>query len=172
METSVDNNPNPGKARGRPKGSSRYKELDQPLLRKIAEMMEADAALTKTAAIKRLIGNENNAGLHRLQEKFARYGEFHRSAIREAKHERDRQAFAAKLEECVLAWRGAEKLFAQAILSPKGQAMVQGAHALAFTVGGCLVGVRESMRHYLVDDFTRRVQETQRKLGPWGQIGR
>jgi hypothetical protein len=187
---------------GRPKGSSRYSETDPPLLRKMAEMMVEEADLTKTAAIKQFIRLNDTAGLHRLQGKFARDGERLLAEAREARRERIKQARAAELESAMKralqGWKDAEAVFARALISPSGQAIVRNVQALGIAInhraarltesGGVLqlVGdwarrpgqsrvmqqMREIQRLMQTDDFTKRVQEVQRALGAWGQVGR
>lgn len=55
--------------RGRPKGSSRYSETDERLMQKVVNEMALNKLLTKTAAIRRVIGGNDQACIHRLQAK-------------------------------------------------------------------------------------------------------
>ena len=72
MELSMSGETGVRRKRGRRPGSSPYSASDPALLNKVVERMAARPGLTKTAAIKELIGVHKPADLHRLQEKFAR----------------------------------------------------------------------------------------------------
>jgi hypothetical protein len=71
QEFSVTESTTPRKP-GRPKGSSRLNQGDALLCRQVAEEVLQNGSLTNRAAILKVIGSQNPAGLRRLQGKFRR----------------------------------------------------------------------------------------------------
>ena len=145
------------RGRGRPKGSSSHQIQDAALLRKVAEMMEDDSDLTKTAAIKRLIGVDKPSDLHRLQEKFKSDGEQLRSDVRAARQRQlDQQArWAETIEQIQQFARGVS----DAMDSPKGQETLR-------NIQGVIVGIRDGIEA-LAERMIGPIAEIQGALAKW-----
>lgn len=81
---------------GRPKGSSRLNQSDALLCQQVAEVVLQNGSLTNRAAILKVIGSENPAGLRRLQGKFRREEMVAAAKARAAAAEQARQAAAQR----------------------------------------------------------------------------
>jgi hypothetical protein len=103
QELSVTESTPPRKP-GRPKGSSRLNQTDALLCRQVAEEVLQNASLTNRAAILKVIGSQNPAGLRRLQGKFHRDEIVAAAKARAVAAEQARQATAQpNLEQMRLA---------------------------------------------------------------------
>jgi hypothetical protein len=79
---------------GRPKGSSRLNQGDALLCQQVAEEVLQNGSLTNRAAILKVIGRRNPAGLRRLQGKFRREEMVAAAKARAVAAEQARQAAA------------------------------------------------------------------------------
>lgn len=89
---------------GRPKGSSRLNQTDALLCQQVAKEVLQEPSLTNRAAILKVIGSQDPAGLRRLQGKFHREEMVAAAKARAVAAEQARQATAQRnLEEMRLA---------------------------------------------------------------------
>jgi hypothetical protein len=156
--------------RGRPKGSTRYAQLDAAILRQVADLLIRDGRLSTTAAIKQATGKPSDDTLiHRLRGKMRTNMEHHlaEARARAAHHERARQARAVELEGIVTsvaqAWKETNAAFAQALGSPGGRAFLANVLAVNLAVKDIAGRIEQSGIRQWVAEWTRQAEQS----GAW-----
>ena len=156
---------------GRPRGSSRYKESDTRLLRRVADLLLARPTLTTRAAILQTLGKDDSAALRRLQGKFKvqsreRWVEEARERVerhreRVERHKAETQEFVRHVALSIQAGRAHIQGVSLALAnSPAFQACVEAKRALD-----------ESVRRFQDSPLLRELRALQQRLADLGLRG-